>query len=86
MFNFIKDRIWYIKETMQNLDAFAFHDDDKEEAVTATPLKDRAVDKINDFIERHCIVDYDENFEDDVISTPSDTNALTSEQTASDKA
>ena len=49
-------------------------------------LKDRAINKINDFIERHCIVDYDENFEDDVISTPSDTNALASEQTASDKA
>ena len=85
MFDFIKDRIWYIKETMQDLDVYAFHDNE-EEAVTAAPLKDRAVDKINDFIERHCIVDYDENFEDDVISTPSDTNAPTSEQTASDKA
>ena len=84
MFDFIKDRIWYIKETMQNLDVYAFHDN--EEAVTAAPLKDRAVDKINDFIERHCIVDYDENCEDDVISTPSDTNATSSERTASDKA
>jgi len=49
-------------------------------------LKDRTINKINDFIERHCIVDYDENFEDDVISTSSDTSAPSSEQTASDRA
>ena len=29
MFDFIKDRIWYIKETMQNLDVYAFHDDEE---------------------------------------------------------
>lgn len=38
MFDFIKDRIWYIKVTMQNLDVFAFHDD--EEAVVTTAPSD----------------------------------------------
>lgn len=50
-------------------------------------LKEFIFNKIHDFIENHCIVDYDEYFEDEGLkSTPSDTNAPTSERTVSDKA